>query len=283
MIKLNWLPLRGADILSYRVYRSMIGFKATLASPASVAGLSLILALNNGTAQTITFSGTDDIITQINAQLEGGKAYAAADPDAAYFFVRSDLREAPGSIEIFDSPALIELNLTARLITERSEDLFLTTVAALTDETLTVVYPDPDGVAQDYYAVSTVNHLTDESAKSAYRQAVTTTGNICVLEGIVEDLSGRRIADAKVTATLLGTPQQIAFGGQVSMRPLRTLSGPDGRYSVAVLQGMIIRLEIPLIGYSRAISVPTTLFAFVSDLDGDDAAQLKIDDNLGRL
>jgi len=277
VITLNWVPLASADILSYKVYRSMIGFKADLALPVDLEGLTLVLAMQQGPVQTITFTGGLSVVEQINAQLVGGKAYAAADVLATYFFVRSDIRSAPGMIELLGGTANVLLNLIPRTITERSEDILLATVMPLVDETATVSYVDLDGVSQDYYAIATVNHLTDESMKSAFRQPITATGSLCVLSGIIENLAGARLADAEVTATLLGTPQNIAGAGQISKKPIRTLSGPDGRYSLAVLQCTIVRIDIPLIGYSREIAVPAQMFADIADLGSDDSANLQID------
>lgn len=283
MITLNWVPLPGADVLSYRVYRSMIGFQVTLQLPASLAGQTLQLAFNGGLVQTVIFHGVLDIVSEINAQITGGRAFPAADPLAPYCFVRSDVRTAPGSVLIVGGTAVVALNTPPRYITEKSEDMLLVTIPALVDPTATVTLTDADGVHDDFYAISTVNHLGDESLKSAYRQPVTSTGALCVLEGIVSDLSGRRVPDAEVTAALIGTPQSILTGSHVSTKPLSTLSGSDGRYSLPVLQGMIVRIEIACIGYSRTITVPLTQFAFVSDLGGDDSAQLLMDENVGRL
>jgi len=276
-ITLNWVPLPGADILSYRLYRSMVGFKVSIVDPSLLVGLNLILTTQGGTPQTITFSGSSSALDQINAQIIGAHAYAAADPLATYFFVRSDVRTQPGAINITGGTANALLYVTPRLITERSESILLATIPALEDETATVEYVDLDGVSEDFYAISTVNHLTDESIKSTFRRPIDLTGPLCVLEGIVQDLSGRRVTDAKVTATLMGTPQSTSSAGQISNKPIRTLSGPDGRYSLAVLQGATIRIDIPLTGYSREILVPQKQFMFVTDLGSDDSAGLDID------
>lgn len=283
MITLQWVPLEGADVSSYRVYRSMVGFRAALPSPSDLSGLTLILSVNGTTAQGITFDGVDDAVTAINTQLTGARAYAAADPDAAYLYVRSNIRTAPGSIEVVGGTALVLLNLAPRVITERSESQLLATVAVLTDPTATVSYDDPDGVSDDFYAVSTVDHLGDESLKSSYRRPVTATGNLCMLEGLVMDMTGRRIADAEVVVTPAPAPQGAVTGAQVSKRPLRTLTGPDGRYALPVLQGLSVQIEIHEIGFSRVVVVPATLFANVADLASDDSAQLQIDYNLGAL
>lgn len=281
MINLKWLPFPEADVIDYRVYRSMIGFQAILVNPAAVDGMTLVLALNGTAPQTVTFSGSGpDLVTQINATLTGGRAYMSADiPNA--FFVRSDVRTSPGSVEILGGTAIAGLGVTARLITERSEDTLIATVPALPDPTQTVSYTDNDGVLQDWYAISTIDHLATESLKSAYRQPVTSTGNVCVMEGTVTDLQGRRIADAEVKVTLIDYPLAPNSGTHVTLAPILTLSGPDGRYSLIVLQGAVVKLEIPVIGLTRQILVPARQFVFVTDLLADDSAAFTPDGNFG--
>ena len=149
-ITLNWVPLPGADILSYRLYHSMIGFKVSIVDPALLVGLDIVLTTQVGTPQTITFSGPTSVLDQINDQIIGAHAYAAADPLADYFFVRSDVRVQPGAINITGGTANLLLGIVPRLITERSESILLATIAALPDETETVEYIDLDGVSEDY-------------------------------------------------------------------------------------------------------------------------------------
>lgn len=283
MITLSWTPLPGADVVAYRVYRSMIGFEAMLQLPSVLAGLTMQLVMNGGVLQTITFGGTLDPVSDINRQLTGGSAYNAADPAATYFYLRSDVRTYPGSILIAGGTALVALNVAPRFITEKSEDLLIATVAAPTDPSAGVTFVDADGVSDDYYAISTIDHLADESAKAAYRQAVTSVGEICVLEGLITDMTGRRVADVHVTAHLLCTPQSLASGAHISTHAITVLSGSDGRYTLPVLQGAIVRLEIAAIGYSRAISVPLAQYALVKDLASDDAAQLQMDELIGSI
>jgi len=263
MIILKWAPFPEADIVSYKVYRSMIGTKVIKAAPATLAGKNLLMKLNDGPMQSFVFSGLMSAVDLINLTLVGGRAYNSL-ADNSIFYIRSDVRGAPGRVEIIGGTALPDLGLIPRLIYEKSEDEVIANPAAgLPDEMVT--YEDPDGVLLDFYALSTVNSLSEESIKTAYRRPIQSTGPICVLEGLVTDIQGVRIPDALVTAEAVIYPQK-SVANSLTKEPIQTLTGPDGRYSLAVLQKTVIKLEIPDVGFSRFITVPELPYASVTDL-----------------
>lgn len=268
MINLRWAPFPDSDVASYKVFRSMIGFRARVVTPATLAGKTLLLKMNGGSTQTITFAGTASAVDQINAALTGGKAYAS-NVDADYFYVRSDIRSAPGSVQITGGTALADLQLTARLITEKSEDLQVASVAALEDPEEMVEWADEDGVPEDFYAVVTVDSFGNESLKTAYRQAVAYTGKLCVLEGIVTDLQGVRYPDAEITIQLIRFPQAQGKVPQITRHRLCFMTGPDGRFSIPVLQGALILFEIKQVQFSREIEVPALPYSFLTDIQVD--------------
>jgi len=268
MLILRWSPFPESQVDYYKVYRSIIGFSAVKADPADVSGKTLILKMNGGPEQTITFSGTASVVEQINDVLVGGMAYASS--DTTLFLVRSDIREAPGSVQIVGGTSLPELGLSPITITEKSDSQYLASVDALADPNCPVEYIDHDGTPSDYYAITTVNNAGTESAKTAWKKATQFTGPVCVIEGIVVDLQGVRIPDAKVTAKLVKfphLPEGTVVG--VTTEPVETLSGTDGRFSLAVLQGALVLLEVPAIGYSRNIYVPQKNYEFLTDLSVD--------------
>lgn len=265
MITLRWGALPGSDVTDYKVYRSIIGFMAPVLTPGALNGLTLQLKMNGGPLQTITFNATDGTIETINQVLEGGRAFLSQQ-DATLFILRSDIRTAPGSVEIVGGTTISTLGLTPRLITEKSEDKLVTVIPAPPDPTTAVEYEDPDGVCQDWYAISTVCSGGSESPKTDYRQPVTYSGAICVLEGLVTDLQGRRIPDAEITATLVKYPVELTKSPQITLDPITVLSGPDGRFSLPLLQGALVELKIPSVGFSRNITVPNKPFEFVTNL-----------------
>jgi hypothetical protein len=268
MINLRWAPFPGSDVESYKVYRSIIGFRSPVVAPATLSGKTLLLKMNGGSTQTITFAGTATVVAQINAQLSGGKAFLS-NADSGYFIVRSNLRSAPGSVQITGGTALADLQQTPRLISEKSEDHLIATVPALEDPELMVDWADADGCPEDYYAISSVDSLSNESLKTSFRQAVAYTGKVCVLEGIVTDLQGVRYPDAEISIQLVKYPQAIGKVPQITRNKLCFVTGPDGRFSIPVLQGALILFEIKEVQFSRTIEVPAQAYEFLTDIRVD--------------
>lgn len=267
MISLRWAPFPGADVTAYRVYRSIIGFAATLVDPSVVDGKDLELKIDGGSLQVISFSGTDPVADQINASLDGAKAFVS--DDDTQILIRSNTREAPGSVEIFGGTALSDLGLVVKTYTEKSHDELVGEIQALSDPSEVVVFDDPDGVLEDWYAVTTLNSQGQESNKSPYKQATSTTGKVCVLEGLLTDLQGVRIPDAKVEAELVQFPHDTDAPSHISTEPVTTLTREDGRFSLPLLQGALVALKIPAVGYNRNIKVPEKAFEFITDLKVD--------------
>jgi hypothetical protein len=271
MIRLRWAPFPEADVAQYNVYRSIVGFCVDVpADLTGIAGLTLRTEFNEEADTTITFNDTDPLIDQINAVIVGGHAFLSDSGDQ--IIVRSDIREAPGRVEIFgDSTSLAFLGITARVITEKSEDKKIATVAALPDPCALVEFEDPDGALQDFYAITSIDSQNNESKKTQYLQPITNTGPVCVLEGIVYDLQGARIPDAEVKATVQVPPDHAGnlSAGNISKEPVIVCTGPDGRFSLVVLQCALIHLEIPEVKFSHMITVPEQSFAFVNDIVED--------------
>ena len=268
MNTLRWSPFPGADVASYKVYRSMIGFSAPVLTPSALAGKTLILRLNNGPSQTITFDGVMTPYAKINATLQGGHAYLSVE-DSNYFLVRSDVRSAPGNISILGGTSLTDFGLVTRAIYEKSEDALIAQVPALSDPDAQLEYQDEDGVCQDWYAISTVSGLGEESLKTPYRQPMTYTGELCVIEGIVTTLQGARVPDAEVKATIIKFPQEVGKAPQITREPITTLTGSDGRFSIPLLQGTLVQFEIPAVEFIRNITVPAKPCEFLTDLQVD--------------
>lgn len=268
MITLRWAPFPGADVASYKVYRSMIGFSAPVLTPAALSGKTLQLKMNGGTTQTITFDAFATAVNKINATLVGGRAYPSIS-DRQYFLLRSDIRSAPGSVQIVGGTALTDLGLTARTIQEKSEDQVIAQVTANPDPAVTLEYNDPDGVCQDWYTVTSIDSHGTESAKAPYRQPASYTGQVCVMEGIVTNLQGVRMPDVEVVATLVRYPQEIGKCPQITLEPITALTGSDGRFSIPLLQGALVEIDIQAVGFSRNITVPEKAYEFITDLQVD--------------
>lgn len=256
---LRWARFPESDIASYKIYRSMIGFKAPL---ADLTGKDLVLKINGGLAQHFNFTSSNIVEAMNTVISQGTVSYA---DNGTHFIVRSNLREAPGSIEIVSGTAMAVLGLNPHLITERSDAEMIGVLVASTDPTTLEEFSDPDGTLQDFYAVSSVNQATVESLKTPWQQPITTTGPLCVIEGIISDLQGVRIPDADIIATIQVPPERLRMT-YITKEPVRTLSSPDGRFSLPVLQGALIRFEIPQIGLTRMITVPCKSYVLIQDV-----------------
>lgn len=262
MITLRWAQYPEAQVASYRVYRSIIGFVAPI---VNLNGKSLQLKLNGGTTQTFNFT-TLPVIDTINATIIGGRAYPSSNP--ANFILRSDNRDT-GSVQIIGGTAMGDLGLTARTISSQSEDLLIATVPPAVDPEDLVEFIDNDGVIQDWYALTTIDNFSNESLKTAYRQPIASTGPLCVIEGIVMNLQGARVVDAEVIATVQAPPEASGSIANITPEPISVLSGPDGRFSLPILQNAIVRLEIPSMQLCRMIRVPESAYAFINDIAVD--------------
>lgn len=89
------------------------------------------------------------------------------------------------------------------------------------------------------------------------------------MEGIVTTLQGVRVADAEVKATIIKFPQEVGGTPQVTLEPITTLTGSDGRFSIPLLQGTLVQFEIPAVGFIRNITIPEKPCEFITDLQVD--------------
>lgn len=260
MIKLRWAPTENANIASYKVYRSIIGFIAPKSSELDECTLDV--KVDGGPVMSIEFSAAN-IVDSINTGLEDAQAYnSIANPNA--FIFRSNTREAPGSVEIAGGDCLDLLGLTERLITEKSETHLIATIPVDAENPGSLVYfEDPDGTPHDYYAISTVDSMGNESASTNLKQAVASVGGICMVEGIISNVQGEREVDVRVTAKLVDSPSMADGASYITTEPVTTLTYPDGRFSLPLVQGAVVKIEIPEIGYFRTIRVPEATQALI--------------------
>lgn len=264
MITLKWSKFPGSDVASYRIFRAMIGFKAPI---VNISGKDIVLRMNGNTPQTIAFNAMT-IVDTINSVLIGGTAYTSN--DGLSFFVRSNVRIAPGSVEIVGGAALADLGLTPVLITEKSDGQLIDTKVASVVVNAVETYVDEDGVLDDFYSVSTVSAMSVESLKTPWQQPIQSAGPICVIEGVIADLQGVRIADCEVRAEIVVPPESLSIA-YITKDPITTISATDGRFSLPLLQGALVKLEIPEIGYSQMVTVPALSYVFLKDLKVDEA------------
>lgn len=248
MVTLRWAPLPSAAITSYNIYRSIVGFQATIPDD-SLDGLTLILSLNGHANQTFTFDSGDPV-ARINATIQNG--IAVLSDDARSFFVR-----ASDEVNIIGGTALTLLGLSVRDITALSESTFITNIPVNADPLVVLEYDDPDGLLQDYYAISTVDTNSSESNLTDFIQPMTATGPLCTITGLIVDSQGNRIVDTTITATIETMPQTVSGAGIITT-PVTVRTDSAGRFRLPLLQGALVRLEVPVLRYARVIKVPTT-------------------------
>lgn len=164
MITLRWNSTAGADIVSYKVYRSIVGFRSPVLSPSALSGLTLSLDVN-GSLFTVTFDGVSSAVANINAVAISGSA-VVSQVDENFFIFRAS--QSDSIVKITGGTALSLLGLSVRDISEKSESFLIGSVTDAGEEALSFV--DRDGCCRDWYAVSTVDSFNVESSKSSFVQ-----------------------------------------------------------------------------------------------------------------
>jgi len=270
LIILRWSQLPEADVASYNVFRSIIGFCTALVPLATVDGKTLEIKLNDGPLLTITFDAVTPIVDVINAIIEGEGGKAFLTDDTLNFCLRSDIRCGPdGKVEIVGGTALGDLSLVPKIITELSDVVKIGNVAAPVDPLELVEFIDPDGVFGDFYALTTISSLGQESLKTEFRQPIQASGPLCIIEGVVVNLQGARIPDIEIQAEIQIPPEATTEVNTITKDTITVLTDPSGRFRLALLQDALVEFKIPSLNFSRMITVPNKSFVFINTLIED--------------
>lgn len=276
---LHWVPLSGASISRYAVYRSIIGFVADIAPLSSLDGKTLQLSINLGPTQEVIFNSFTPVVDRINSAIVGGSAVVSVEDPAKLIF-RVDGGSSPGVVEILGGTALADLGLTTRTISLQSEDILIAYVEAeANDDVDGVEYCDLDGTIFDSYRVATVDLNNEISAKTNYVTPQETTGKVCCIYGIVTDPAGVRIPDAEVTAKILQYPQSVVSPSYINNDAISVRTNPQGRFELCALQGSLVELSIPDAYYMRTVRVPEVVQVAITDLEVDRDYRLPLEEN----
>lgn len=266
---INFFPLSGASISRYGIYRSVVGFQGDIVAPAVADGKTLQLSINLGAAQTVTFDGSTPIIDKMNSYFVGGRAVASVGSPARFIW-RVDGGSSPGVVQILGGTALADLGLTAGTYSSQSKDYLVTYIDATpSDDADGVEFCDPDGTIYDSYRVTTIDLSNEESKPTNYVMPTETTGKVCWVYGVVSDPSGVRIPDAEVSARILEMPQSVVPPTYINNTIISTVSNPQGRYEICLLQNSLVELSIPSTYYTRQVRIPEQSRVAVSDLPVD--------------
>ena len=262
-IKLRWVPIEYSDIKAYKLYRAIIGFNTPTEAPFGlIMDDDLIFKANNDTTQTIVFDqdySVDDLITYINQRAVGATAYRDYYSNALYF--RSDNRTESGYLDIIGGTSLAKFGQAPRLIQEKSEPLYVTTTLFGVEE-----HDDMNGLVDDYYGLTTLNSLDQESSRTALIKASAFGGELCVIEGVIYDLQGARIADVPVTARVVNPPDKVNVHGMITTKPIYTLSAENGRFSLPILQGTQVIFYIDETRVSDTVEIPYEPYVYWDNL-----------------
>src|SRR5579859_6206003 len=83
----------------------------------------------------------------------------------------------------------------------------------------------------------------------------------CVVQGTIVNLDGTPSVEAQVRASARSTEEdgsgQIVGGEGVTSEPVVAFTDEKGSFSMALLQGTVVLLEIPSIHLRRAVTVPS--------------------------
>ena len=258
MITLRWSLFleEETDVSSYNIYRSMIGFLIPIYRIEE--GSTLSLKVNGGALQELIFP-EENHIEYLNQNLVNATATQSYDQN--FIIVRSVVKTAPGSIEVCAN----SLGLRQRVITELSEEILVEVVQSSGRDDDLEVFRDYDGDPDDFYAISSNDVDGNESLKTPWRRSISSIAPICVVEGAIVDLQGMSLPDIEIIATLHETPRARSLA-YVVKEPVRTKTSPDGRFSLPLLQGVLVKLEIPAIGYCQMVTIPKRPYIFLQEL-----------------
>jgi hypothetical protein len=263
---INFYPLSGASISRYGIYRSVVGFQGDVVHPTVVDGKTLQLSINLGAAQTITFDGATPIIDRMNSYFSGGRAIVSMGSPTRFIW-RVEGGSSPGVVQILGGTALADLGLTAGTYSNQSKSYLVAYVDAKPeDDADGVEFCDPDGTIYDSYRVTTVDLSNEESKPTNYVTPTGTTGKVCWIYGVVSDPAGVRIPDAEVRARVLEIPQSVVPPAHINSAIVSTLSNPQGRYEICLIQGSLVEISIPSIYYTRQVRIPAQSRAAITDL-----------------
>jgi len=96
------------------------------------------------------------------------------------------------------------------------------------------------------------------------------SGPVCQVSGTICGVDGTAKAGAQVRATIKSTQAdqggQIAGGAGVTSDVVSAITADDGTFTIQLLQGSTVDLEIPDINLRKEIIIPATSTADFADL-----------------
>ena len=252
MITLKWSVNTASSAIAYKIYKSFIGFDV---NKISLPQKTLVLSIDGAQEICIVFDEGD--------VAEKLKTIPGLFVTQLYDQWRV---KAKKSIKIISGTSLTALKLSKGLIEEKSLKLLVATVYRVDMNRSEYEFKDEFGAYDDFYGISSIYQNGTESNMCPMRQGVSSTGPICVVEGLVSDVQGSRVQDIEVIAKIHRYPD-LLNKTLITKAPIKVYTHSDGKYTLPLLQGAIVKIEIPSLGLGRTIEVPKATSAQLADLD----------------
>ena len=128
-------------------------------------------------------------------------------------------------------------------------------------------YIHETGNLSDYYGISTVDSIGNESRVTSLKSATSFVPPLCHIKGKIINLQGARRVDQRVVARLVTSPLSVSVHSSVSTKEVSVLTGEDGKFSLPVIQGAEIILLINDTQISDPIKVPNQPSVAFDSLD----------------
>jgi hypothetical protein len=255
MVNVEWLKFSQPGIVTYKVFSTFAGFSGKL---VNLSGKTLIISLDGGDPQTITFGG--DIIRSFHEQVEGGRAYVDFSGNA--FTFRSNNKAKDATLSIIGGTAVPFLDIEGDFVLEPKE---LGEISAITNS-CNLSFVDHDGSYMDHYIVVAMDENGVAVDQSEPFRALNSEASICVLEGILFDITGMPAVDAEIKILPAIYDQRPTEIGKLTNSLKSFMTRPNGFFSIPLVKCATVHVNIPLVGYSGYINVPDQDFVFLNEL-----------------
>jgi hypothetical protein len=262
-VVIKWSTFEDSNADSFNIYRAITGI--TISSTNSlVIGDQLTFSATSSTVQKITLTATtlSSIATQINTQAKGLKATVNA--GNTLLFLRCTARDNP-KLKLYPCTFLTHTGTSVRTIVPRLEFSAIASVPFVASPPTDYSYSDLDGDPLDYYHITSVVGSV-ESVPSLDQAPLITPESLCVVEGRVIDFQNNPIVNAEVTAATIGGVE-LSDNSALRTEGVSTSTDELGRWSLPVLRGTMLLLQISSIGYNQVVKIPDQASVLFEDLE----------------
>lgn len=261
MINLSWSTYNDSSVDTFNVYRSITGI--SIPFPNSLqSGDVLQFSATSPTVQRVTITATDitSVVAAINTQGKG--IQATANTASTAILLRCTATVNP-KLKLYPCTFLTDTGIPVQLVAPKMNPSLVGTVAGVTAPS-NYTFSDADGSPYDYYYITSVKSSV-ESIPSIWQKPLVTPESLCVIEGRVKSLQNNPIVGAEVKMSPIGGVATSDSSGVV-FPPLIAYTDDLGRWSLPVLQGTQLLVQIPSVGYNQVVEIPAQSYELFSNL-----------------